>query len=167
MISFDECIKDLISKDEVQKLDNFSQHFFASRLDHSLDVAKITYKTCARLKLNDVRIKEATVAALLHDLFLYDWRDVGHSSKEHTFAHPKNACLKAKEITNLSKKQENIILSHMFPLCTEIPKSLEAWIVQYADKVSALHEYIKQYGTYSLQLKPVIYLFNVALILHI
>ena len=164
MISFEECVKDVINNTKVQSLDNYSQHLCTSPLGHSVDVAKITHKICAYLRLDDNRIKEAVIAALLHDLFLYDWREC-HSSKEHTFAHAKNACLNAKEIIDLSKKQENIILSHMFPLCVELPNSLEAWIVQYADKVSAIKDFLRQGRVYSLQLKPFFFLFNLCIIL--
>lgn len=142
---FEEVILNLKNNELVQELEQYSQHLNTSRLEHSLSVAYITYKTLKRFNLDQERINNATYAALLHDLFLYDWRAKNESSKMHAFMHPVRALENAKRIISINDVQENIILSHMFPLCKTMPKSLEAWVVQYADKVSATQEYVSQY----------------------
>ena len=47
--------------------------------------------------------------------------------------------------------QENMILSHMFPLCVEFPKSKGAWILTLCDKRCANEDYL----THSKGFKPV------------
>ncbi|MGB4984152.1 MAG: HD domain-containing protein [Erysipelotrichaceae bacterium] len=143
-IKFKLIVNDLLNNKMLNELAKYNQHLNSSRLEHCVDVAYLTFKLTSRLKLSADRIEEATQAALLHDLFLYDWRG-DYSSFQHLLHHPLAAVMNAREITNLNNRQENIILSHMFPLAKTMPKSIEAWIVQYADKYSAIKEYAVQY----------------------
>ena len=45
--------------------------------------------------------------------------------------------LDAAQVTKLTRKEENIILSHMWPLGGALPRSLEAWLVDLVDTVCA------------------------------
>lgn len=58
------------------------------------------------------------------------------------FTHPIQAVKKSKKLYHLNPKEENIIISHMFPLGIP-PKYLESWIVQGVDKVIATYEFIE------------------------
>lgn len=78
--------------------------------------------------------------ALLHDYFLYDWHDPDPSHRLHGFRHPFFALARAEEDFELTPRERNIIVRHMFPLVPVPPTCREAWIVCLADKWCALCE---------------------------
>jgi uncharacterized protein len=82
--------------------------------------------------------------ALLHDYYLYDWHKKHKGHRLHGFRHPSWALHNALMVYDLSKKERNIIRSHMFPLTfLHWPHSKEAWIVSKMDHKEAraeLHE---------------------------
>lgn len=132
-------IEDLIYLPEIQKLDTLPQHGDLSRLYHSICVSYKSFLFCRFLHLD---ARAAARAGLLHDFFLYDRLDYikEKDHKNHTFAHPLTALSNAKTVTTLSPKEENIIASHMFPLCIQMPCYAESFVVSYFDKVCALSE---------------------------
>ena len=136
---FINIIKDLINNETVQPMKNYRQHFNSSCFDHCLEVAYWSYLICKKLGLDYV---SAARAGMLHDLFLYDWRN---SKKKlnlehfHAFIHPKIALENATKITYLNKKEKDIILKHMWPVTFfHFPKYTESYIITFADKLSAL-----------------------------
>jgi len=70
---FYQLIKDICEHDEFLKLKNYYHHN-SSIYDHVMDVAYLSYRTCKFLNLD---YSSATRGALLHDFFLYDWRNHG------------------------------------------------------------------------------------------
>jgi len=98
-------------------------------------VAKATYRCTKALKLD---YKSATRAALLHD-FYFD-SDFADLSINKFRTHASIALKNAKSTYDLTKKEENIIASHMFPICLVSPKYIESWIVSTIDKVVAVYE---------------------------
>ena len=58
---------------------------------------------------------------LLHDLYLYDPRDKSAHPGSQCFDHPRAAARNAEQVTKLSDKERNIILSHMWPLGGALP----------------------------------------------
>lgn len=131
-IEFNNIISDILKMEKFIEL-KYEIHHGISRLDHSLSVAKMTYNACKALGIKN--IEEITRAALLHDLFKSD--DVPNKS---FINHPKVALKNAKEICKLSKCQENIIASHMFPVSCVIPTNIGSWIVSTSDKIVAIKE---------------------------
>ena len=113
---FFDIIKDIISNDTVKQMKNYRQHCDTSCYKHCMQVAYFTYVVCKKLKLDYV---SATRAAMLHDLFLYDWHEK-HRDDEftglHAFAHPKIALRNANKIFLLNDKEKDIILKHMWPV---------------------------------------------------
>ena len=83
--------------------------------------------------------KAAARAGLLHDFFLYDPKQGRPSRELQAFCHPKVAARTSRETFEISEKERDAILSHMFPL-GPLPKSLEAWIISGADKICACAE---------------------------
>ena len=79
-------------------------------------------------------------AALLHDYFLYDWHDKDPSHRLHGFTHPRRALENAAADWELTDRERDIILHHMFPLTPLPPRSREAWLVCLADKLCAVQE---------------------------
>lgn len=84
---------------------------------------------------------------MLHDLFLYDWRKKRPDGKNlHAFRHPRIALNNSSKLFNLNKKEQDIILKHMWPLTVVPPKYIESVIISSMDKYSALNEsYIYYY----------------------
>ena len=79
---------------------------------------------------------------LLHDYFLYDWhfKDLKNPHKLHGFYHPSRALHNAQKEYTLTKRQEDIIKKHMWPLTVVPPMCREAWIVTAADKYCSFME---------------------------
>lgn len=134
---FKALIQDLMRTPEVLRMDDYDQHLNTSRLQHSLNVAYYAYLISKNM---DVNHKDLVRGAFLHDLFLYDWREMNASAQEHLEMHPRVALENAMKITEVSNIMEDVILNHMWPLGKAKPKSKEAWIVQAADKLCTLFE---------------------------
>lgn len=135
---FFSLIGDLYATEEVQSMRVYPQHSVANRLDHIRAVTYISYVFSKKLSLS---VKECTRAALLHDLVYYDWHDPDMSHRPHGFRHPAFAAMNAKLLCpDLSKKEERIILRHMWPLTILPPSSREGFIVTFADKYCASME---------------------------
>ena len=140
LTNFFEIIKDITSNETVKQMKNYRQHCNTSCYKHCMQVAYFTYIACKQLKLDYV---SATRAAMLHDLFLYDWRkkyrDVSLSGL-HAFVHPKIALKNASEIFELNDIEKDIIEKHMWPVTLSLPKYKESYIVTIMDKYSACLE---------------------------
>ncbi len=130
-------IRDLIEHSEVLRLRHFTHHRSVNCLEHSLHVSYASYRICKRLGLD---YKAAARGGLLHDFFLYDWREEKHDEGMHAFVHPKIALRNASRHFAVSPKEADIIVKHMWPLTIRLPKSPEAFIVSMIDKVCAVAE---------------------------
>jgi len=128
----DLILSDIINNSKVQKMKDYIQHYDISCFEHCYNVARLTYRICKLFHLNYI---DATRAAMLHDMFLYDWRVKSNSRKNlHGFRHPRIAMENASKEFDLTKKEKDIILKHMWPLTIIPPKSIEGFIVSVADK---------------------------------
>lgn len=135
---FRAIIKDIVENDTVQQMRNFRQHYDTSCFDHCYKVALISYIICKKLNLDYI---SAARAGMLHDLFLYDWRIREPGRKRfHAFHHPRIALNNSLKIFSLNKKEQDIILKHMWPITVIPPKSMEAFIITFVDKYCALLE---------------------------
>ncbi len=132
-IEFNNIISDIIKNEKFIALKN-EDHHGISRMEHSLNVAKIAFHVAKRLKLKN--INSITRAALLHDLFTNDEMPEGNNLVNH----PKIAAENAKKIFNINSKEYNAIEAHMFPLGKKMPKHTESWMVTIADKSVAVYE---------------------------
>lgn len=147
---FCSIIHDITTNDTVQKMKQYRQHCDTSCYEHCLHVAYYTYVLCKKLNLDYI---SASRAAMLHDLFLYDWRKEYRDVELpglHAFVHPKIALKNAQKIFSLNKKEQDIIVKHMWPLTFVLPKYKESYIVTLMDKYSAFYE---SYGYFQSQLK--------------
>lgn len=122
----------------------FCQHGSTSVYAHSLKVAYAGYRAAVCWNL-PVRRYELIRGALLHDYFLYDWHDREHAHRRpHGFFHPDAAWKNAREDFPLTRREENIIRRHMFPLTLVPPSCLEAWLVCAADKICSVQETLQR-----------------------
>ena len=131
-VEFNNIISDILKNKEFINL-KYEIHHGISRLDHSLNVARLTYKMCKKFHIKNY--EEITRAALLHDFF---------RSSEVTnkcfLNHPIKAVANSKKNFEISSFQENIIAAHMFPVTKTLPKHVGSWIVSGADKAVAIYE---------------------------
>ncbi len=137
---FQIIIKDLINNETVQQMRNYRQHYETSCFDHCYAAAYYCFLICKKYNLD---YKSATRAAMLHDLFLYDWRKRQDGRKGlHAFTHGRTACENACKLFDLNDKEKDIIIKHMWPITLAFPKSIEGFILTFVDKYCALSESI-------------------------
>ena len=139
-IEFFHIIDDIISHEKVQEMKNFPQHCDTSCYEHCLHVAYYSYYLAKKAGLDYISTARA---AMLHDLFLYNWRKKYRDIELpglHAFVHPKIALKNALEIFDLNPIEKDIITKHMWPVTLPLPRYLETYIVTLMDKYSALKE---------------------------
>ena len=135
-----EYVKDLLDNEVVSEMKKFRHHYSTTCYQHCLNVSYYNYIVCKKLGLN---AKAAARAGMLHDLFLYDWRDEPRKKGElpHGFTHPRIALENAKEHFELDKVEEDMIIKHMWPLTVKLPKYAESYVIVMIDKYAAMLEF--------------------------
>lgn len=150
-------VEDLLENELVKQLGDFGQHVNTTRLQHSINVAYYTFLICRKLNW---RVEEATRAALLHDLFHYNWEE----NKEegwHPAVHPVKALENAQTICEITPLMADGIVKHMWPLTIKLPKYKESWAITMMDKYCATLEVMESVVMnirYSKSLRYAIYL---------
>lgn len=134
-IEFERIANDIISTDKYQSLKD-DPHHGLNRYIHSMNVARKTYFVTKFFRMDYV---SATRGALLHDYF-NDCEYRSTKGLKKGALHPVIALNNARREYNLNPKEENIIVSHMFPMGEVIPNCKESWVVTTVDKVVAIKE---------------------------
>ena len=75
-IEFQEIVEEMVNNDVVYKMHEYRQHYDTSCYEHCYMVAYYCYKICKKVNLD---YKSAARAGMVHDLFLYDWREPSKS----------------------------------------------------------------------------------------
>lgn len=139
---------EIINSDMFKREKKYIQHGNYSVYDHSINVAKACYSFVKKFNLN-IEMESLIKGALLHDYFLYDWHEKEAYHRLHGVKHPRFSRNNAMRDFGLNKKEENMILSHMFPLgYYSIPKYKESIILWLVDKHCATKEIILSSKTY-------------------
>ncbi len=113
-------------------------HHGLKRYDHNLRVSYYSYKISKFLHLD---YESVARAGLLHDFFLSGSDDVKCVDRVKLIVnHPKLALENAREYFALNEREEDIILTHMFPVSPFIPKYFESFVVDIVDDVVAICE---------------------------
>jgi len=132
------CVSDLLRDEAVQSMRAIPQHRKTfSCYHHSLLVSYTTFVLCRRLGWH---AREAARGALLHDLFLYDWHSPSCNGWDHCWRHPQYALRNARARFPLTPREQDAIVSHMFPLSLKRPHYRESWAVGCMDKFCAAME---------------------------
>lgn len=134
-----EMVRELNREGRMKYSRKFIQHGNTSVYEHSIRVAYYSLLVAEFFHLCTHR-EELVRGALLHDYFLYDWHEKDKSHNLHGFRHPFTALRNAKADYILTKREQNIILRHMFPLVPIPPVCVEGWIVCMVDKGCSLYE---------------------------
>lgn len=162
---FLEIIEDLITNETVQQMKNYRQHYETSCFDHCYLAAYYCYLICKKYNLD---YRSATRAAMLHDLFLYDWRVRQPDRKGlHAFTHGKTACDNACRLFDLNEKEKDIILKHMWPVTISFPNSIEGFILTFVDKYCAMSETFEEVKLRLFKKKSFRYLYTFLSFVHI
>ncbi|NCC08340.1 MAG: HDIG domain-containing protein [Clostridia bacterium] len=135
---FAECLEGLErDKTVMQMRDNFQHAKGYSCYDHCIFVAYMGFTMCRALGLD---YRAAARAGLLHDLYLANWHDTSVGNFKRLWVHPHIALDNASQRIDLSEKEADIIVKHMWPLTAPLPAYRESWLVSLADKVCACIE---------------------------
>lgn len=149
MVFFDEqnwqaylaCVSDLLGSSEVRSMQAIPHHPGVTCYEHSVFVSYVAFRLARKWGLDYVT---AARGGLLHDLYLYDSRDHSNYEGNQCFAHPVAAVKNAEALCGgLTAKEENIIISHMWPLAKTMPRYREAYVVNLADKLCATAEVMR------------------------
>ena len=136
-------VKDILDNQEFNKI-KYIEHHGVTRFEHSIRVSYFSYKIAYKLHLNK---EEVARAGLLHDFFLSDEDRTMKDKFLSTFTHPKKSLENSDKYFDLTKREKNIILSHMFPINFILPKYIESIIVSTVDKMVALYEFSFKFRT--------------------
>ena len=132
-------IKPYLKDPHVQSMKEFIQHGSVTTYRHAINVVKMAYLMDKKLHTGADR-EVLLTAALLHDFYLYDWHDRPNGDL-HGYRHPRRAAKKAVEIFDVDERVRSAIETHMWPFTLfKLPRSREAWLVCYADKLSSMAE---------------------------
>lgn len=142
MREFIAATQELLGSEQVRMMGRWNHHGPITTLDHSLFVAYLSFRAAKALGLDELA---AARGGLLHDLYLYDSKDKSAHPGWQCFDHPRAAARNAEGLTRLSAKERNIILSHMWPLGGQLPRSREAWLVDLVDTFCAGLELLRVY----------------------
>ena len=135
-LEFIRIVEHILDNKEFKKIKKI-EHHGVNRYDHSVRVAYYSYKVAKFMHLD---YKGTARGGLLHDFFMSPEDRTKTDRFISTFVHPKHALDTAKSHFELSKKEEDMIRSHMFPINISVPKYAESWIVSTVDKIVAINE---------------------------
>lgn len=133
--------KDILNDKEFIKIE-LEKHHGTNRLIHSKRVSYESYKICKILGLDYIA---AARAGLLHDFFINKKKLKKKERIKRIFTHPSIALKNSKKHFYLNDKEQDIIVSHMFPIGPSIPKYIESWIVSIVDKIVATYEFVESF----------------------
>ncbi len=137
---FDEQIRLLKEDPEIQKMASFTMHNGNTTLQHVENVADVSFRIAEKLGI-DIDEKALARGAMLHDYYLYTFKETKMSPYRHGISHPETALKNASKRHRLTEKETNIIRSHMWPMTfLHPPMSREAVLVCLADKYCAVNE---------------------------
>jgi len=128
---FYHTIEDLLANRKVQSMSTIHHHH-TSTLEHSLVISQASWYLADAFGLDKASCARG---ALLHDFFLYDWRDRKHS--HHATQHAGIALDNAQKYFDLNEMEKDIILTHMWPLSKSFYKYRESLLVSLVDKLGS------------------------------
>lgn len=104
---FISIISDMIENNTVKQMHDFKQHYETTCFEHCLVASYYCYLLCKKFNLDYISCSRA---AMVHDLFLYDWRKRQNGRKGlHAFTHPQTAYDNASKLFDLKKKKKILL----------------------------------------------------------
>lgn len=135
--NFYEMVSDILANKHFQELKSCPHHGI-NRYDHLIHVSMLTYKKCKEDKT--INLRNTVRASLLHDFFTDE--DVNGVRGDKLYkVHPVVALENASKYFELTDIQKDIILNHMYPVTSTMPKTKEGKIVSLCDKECSIKEF--------------------------
>lgn len=133
------CVRDIMEHPVFLSMDGYYQHGRTTCREHCIRVSYLSYRLCRKYGWD---YRSVARAALLHDLFLYDWHTHARETGDHFhgFTHPRVAMKNAERYFQATEKERNMILCHMWPLTLIPPRYKEGYAIVWADKFCSLAE---------------------------
>ena len=135
---FQDIIEEIIQNETVLEMKKYRQHYETDCFEHCYRASYYCFKICKKLGLD---YKSAARGAMLHDLFLYDWRKKEGRKGLHAYTHGRCALNNASKLFSLNDKEKNMILRHMWPVTVVPPKYAESFILTIVDKHCTMEEF--------------------------
>lgn len=134
-----EIVSDILNSDNFKKL-KYIKHHNSNRYSHLLRVSYASYRLALK---EDLDYKSVARGALLHDYFFTDNTKLDREGRLHVlFNHPLHALYNAKKEFKLNKIEEDIIISHMYPVnISWKPKYKESKLVDKVDNIISILEF--------------------------
>ncbi len=135
---------EIIASPEFQEAYHQAHHFRGNVATHMINTAYYSYCLC--ILLNKVGIKTRTddliISCLCHDLGIVGNRHHKYTTgPECCMQHPVDSVPIAKRLMGgLSPRQEDTILTHMWPLSSSRPHYREGYILTLIDKYCSVLE---------------------------
>ncbi len=141
ILNLKELIMPIVDHPRWIKIKNYPHHYKDNRGMHIMKVCFSSYKIA--IKNKKYNVKSVVIAAMLHDLFDYDWRIPSKEKvplfKKSGFVHPYDSLKEGlkyfPELIDI--KVNDAIISHMWPL-SKMPKYKESWVVKWSDFKTSL-----------------------------
>lgn len=148
-----EAVEDVLEHPVIRQMEEYQHHCDTNCLQHCINVSYHNFRICKVLGLD---ARAAARAGLMHDLFLYDWRFHAELTGDnfHAMTHPRRALENAEKHFELSEKEKDIILKHMWPLTVVPPKSMESLIIGFVDKACGMLEITGYYSAKWVSRRP-------------
>lgn len=121
------------------KMEQYKHHQEVTTMLHCIAVAYYSLCIASILRIK-IRSESMIIGALFHDYYLYDWHVPEKYHQFHGIKHSRFAIKNLRKIYKTNAIEENIILSHMFPLTLSPPLYRESIIVSMADKWCSIQE---------------------------
>lgn len=144
---FRQRVSELLAGKDVRSMGAFIQHAGVSTLEHCISVAYVSLWFSEKLHWRVDRV-DLIRGAMLHDFFLYDWHEKSDRKGLHGFTHPRAALENAEARFQLTDRERDIIVKHMWPLTPTPPRCREAFLVGAADKYCSLVETLGKHTVY-------------------
>lgn len=138
---YKKIVKDIFRNPEFKKTYNIEHHGI-SRMEHSIKISYYSYKLAKLLKLDYISVARG---GLLHDFYLEGDERSTKRKFIDTFIHPKKALNTSIKNFNINEIEQNIIISHMFPIYPSIPKYKESILVNTVDKIIGSKEMLRAF----------------------
>lgn len=134
-------VKEILRNNDFKKL-YYIEHHGISRWEHLIKISYHSYLIAKKLHMD---YKSVARGALLHDFYLDGDERTKKRKFLDTFSHPKKALETSLNIFNINSIEQNIIVSHMFPIYPVLPRYKESILVDIVDKVIGSVEMIREY----------------------
>lgn len=129
-------VRHIFEDEDFLSLSQFVHHQWTNRLMHSVNVSYLSWIIARKLRCD---ASAAARAGLLHDFCPYEFSKGTPTGEWQAFFHPKEAAKNSRRKFEMSQRELDAILTHMFPL-GPVPKNKEAWIITCVDKFCAVLE---------------------------